>query len=456
MQRNGLLTEGVIWKQILIFSIPLIIGNFFQQMYNTVDTLVIGNYLGGIALASVGAGNVIINLLLSLFAGLATGAGVLIAQLFGAHVWGRVRLAVRTTAAFTLLAGLVMTVVGVVGSGPALSLIGTPPEVMPGARLYLWIYFSGILPLMIYNVGAGILRAVGDSRTPLYYLVAATVVNVVLDLLFVAVFGMGVGGVAVATLIAQTLAAALIVLKLTRTQAVYRVDLRRLRIVPAVLRAILRIGVPAGMQQMAMSVSNLVVQSCINALGPTVMAAWNVYNKLDGVAVLPILSFGLAMTTFTGQNVGAGLRERVYEGTRVGALMSCAFAVAFSILLAICGPQLFSLFTKEPEILAYGTRMIRGLSPFYFLVAIMYVLSGVINGAGYSLPTMVIMLTNLCVVRIVFLKTMPVFLPGVELVLWAFVVSWTTCVGGLWLYYRKGTWRRALPPETDRKPDEKL
>ena len=452
MRTDGLLTEGVIWKQILIFSIPLIIGNFFQQMYNTVDTLVIGNYLGGLALASVGAGNVVINLLLSLFAGLATGAGVLIAQLYGAHAESRVRRAVRTIAAGTLIAGVAMTVLGVAFCGPALSLIGTPPEVMPGARLYLRIYFSGILPLMIYNVGAGVLRAVGDSRTPLYFLAAATVLNVVFDLVFVVVFGLGVGGVAVATLIAQILAAALIVAKLTTTRAVYRVDLRKLRIDPGILRAILRIGVPAGMQQMTMSLSNLVVQSCINALGPTVMAAWNVYNKLDGMAILPILSFGLAMTTFTGQNVGAGLRDRVYKGAKVGAVMSCAFSAAFSVLLLTCGRELFSFFTQEDEIVHFGARMIRGMSPFYFLVALMYTFSGVINGAGYSLPTMLIMLTNLCVVRIAFLKLMPI--ESVELVTSAFVVSWAACVAGLWLYYRKGAWRKVLPPAAESNADE--
>ena len=441
---SELLTEGVIWRRILVFSIPLIVGNLFQQLYNTVDTLVIGNFLGGNALAAVGAGTVVIHLMLSLFTGLATGASVVIAQCFGAGDRRMVRRAVHTSAAFTLLFGVLMTIVGVGFSGPMLRWIDTPDIVLRDARVYLQIYFSGIIPLMIYNMGAGVLRAVGDSRTPLYYLAFAAVLNTVLDVLFVAAFGMGVEGVAVATLIAQIAAAVLIVLKMQRTTEVYRLRLRNMRLEPRILLRILKVGVPAGLQQMTMGLSNLVVQSTVNGFGTTAMAAWNVYNKIDTIAILPVISFGLAMMTFTGQNVGAGLRDRVYEGTRTGLKMSCGFAVVISILFCLFGVRVFALFSADPEILEYGRRMIYGVAPFYFLVALMYSYSGVINGAGHSLPTMIIMLSSLCVARIAFLWLMKPFIPDIHIVFFAYIVSWALCSFGLAVYYKKGAWRKEL------------
>ncbi|MDL2263284.1 MATE family efflux transporter [Synergistaceae bacterium OttesenSCG-928-I11] len=441
---SSLMTEGPIWRHILIFSIPLIIGNLFQQMYNTVDTLVIGNFLGGNALASVGAGTTIIHLMLSLFAGLATGAGVVIAQFFGAGNEEGVGRAVQTSAAFTVAAGLCMTVVWILLSGPILRLIGTPEEVMRDARVYLQIYFGGMLPLLIYNMGAAVLRAVGDSRTPLYYLAVAMVANTVLDLVFVVWFGWGVEGVAVATLIAQTIAAWLVIRKLAAADGPYRLDVRAMRIEPAILLRILRVGVPAGLQQTLMGISNLVVQSFINAFGTSVMAAWNVFNKLDGVIILPCLSFGLAVTTFTGQNFGAGKRARIFEGMKTGLKMSVSLSIVVSFLFYVFADNLFVLFSKDPAVLEFGMRILRGMTPFYFIVAAMYVFSGVINGAGYSFATMIIMLFNLCIVRIAFLQLVSRITPEIDVVFLAYIVSWTMCSLGLFAYYKKGRWRRAL------------
>lgn len=466
--RTQLMTEGPIWRRILVFSIPLIVGSLLQQLYNTVDTLVIGNFLGGDALAAVGAGTTIIHLLLSLFAGLSTGASVVIAQYYGARNDKMVRRAVRTTAAFTLVSGIALTVLGVWLSGEILSWIGTPASVFRDARLYLAVYFAGILPLMVYNMGAAVLRAVGDSRTPLYYLAAAALVNTVLDVLFVAVFDAGVGGVALATFIAQTAAALLVLAKMQHTRDVYRLDtlkaLRTLRTLRpstllrtpqrpsfhgmpldlGILRNVLRIGIPAGLQQTAMAISNLVVQSTINSFGTVAMAAWNVYGKLDGMVVLPVISFGLAMTTFTGQNIGAGMRDRVLRGTKTGLWMSCAFAVAISALVCAYGVDFLRIFTAEAEILEYGRRMIFGLAPYYFLIAVMYALSGVVNGAGFTLPTMGIMLASLCVVRIACLKLTTHFLGDIRAVFAAYIVSWSVCCVGLAAYYIKGRWRTAL------------
>lgn len=441
---SSLMTEGAIWKQILVFSIPLIIGNFFQQMYNIVDTLVIGNYLGGNALASVGAGTVIIHLLLSLFIGLSTGAGVVISQAFGAGHRRRLDEAIHTSAAFTLFFGVFMTIFGIAICGLILRWIKTPEIVMADAKLYLRIYFAGILPLMIYNMGAAVLRAVGDSRTPLFFLAVAMVVNTVLDILFVASFGMGVAGVGLATLIAQAVAAALVMRKLQGGDDRYRLVRKKIRIAMPVLLRILRIGIPAGFQQMTMSLSNLVVQSFINGFGPVVMAAWNVYNKVDCIVILPIVSFGVAMTTFTGQNFGAGLRDRVYKGAMEGLKLNVGFAVAVSLLFYVFAGRLLVLFTSEAEVIAYGERTIHGMSPFYFLIAIMYSLSGVINGAGYSLATMLIMMTNLCVLRIVFLRIASRFIGTIDVVYLTYIVSWGLCSLGLFLYYRKGGWRKAI------------
>jgi putative MATE family efflux protein len=446
---SSLMTEGPIWRHILVFSVPLIIGNLFQQMYNTVDTLVIGNFMGHNALAAVGAGTVIIQLMLGLFGGLATGAGVVIAQFFGAGDENGVENAVRTLAAFTVAAGLFMTVVWLLASDPILRLTGTPDVVMRDARVYLRIYFSGMLPLLVYNMGASVLRAVGDSRTPLCYLAVAMVVNTLLDLAFVAWFGWGVEGVAVATLIAQTVAAWLVVRKLRTAEGAYRLDARRMRIDGRILARILRIGVPAGLQHTMMGISNLVVQSFINALGTAVMAAWNVFGKMDGIIILPTLSFGLAVTTFTGQNFGAGERERIIEGMKTGLRMSVGFSVVVSLLFYVFAGRVLVLFSSDPDVLAYGTRILQGLTPFYFIVAIMYVLSGVINGAGYSLATMVIMLLNLCILRIAFLKFASRFIPGIDVVFLAYIVSWAMCSAGLYAYYRKGRWRRAAALPVD-------
>lgn len=444
---TSLMTEGPIWRHIFIFSVPLIIGNLFQQMYNTVDTLVIGNFLGQSALAAVGAGSVVINLMISLFAGLATGAGVVIAQFFGARDYGGVRTAVTTSASFTLVAGGVLTVVCVGLSGPILRLIGTPDEVFHDGALYLRIFFAGMLPLLIYNMGAAVLRAVGDSRTPIYFLAAAMVTNAVLDVIFVAVFGWGVEGVAAATLIAEALAAGLVVRKLVRADAPYKLDIGRMKIDRAILLRIMRVGIPAGMQQTLMGISNLVIQSFINSFGMTVMAAWNIFNKMDGIIILPCLSFGLALTTFTGQNFGAGLHERMFEGMRTGFKMSVGFSAFVSTCFYIFAGRLLVIFTTDPEVIAYGIRILHGMTPFYFIVAIMYVFSGVINGAGYSLATMTIMLFNLCIVRIVFIYVVSRFIPGIDVVFLAYIVSWSLCSMGLFAYYKKGRWRRALPAD---------
>lgn len=443
-EKSRLMTSGPIWKHLLVFSIPLIVGDLFQQMYNTVDALVIGNLIGDHALAAVGAGSVVISLMLSLFTGLGTGSGVVIAQMFGAGDDTGVRRAVGTTAAFTLASGILMTGVWIWLSAPMLRLLGTPQEIMDDAVLYLRIIFSSIVPGLIFNMGSGILRAVGDARTPLMYLIIAAVVNTALDILFVAQFGMGVDGVAIATLIAQSCAACLVVRKLMTTRGPWRVKMSRVRIEGRALLRIMRVGVPAGVQSMLMGISNLVVQSFINALGTSVIAAWNVFGKIDSIIFLPQLSFGLAVMTFTGQNFGAGRLDRVRSGMNTGLALSVGVCVALSAFIWAFSMPLLGFFTRDAVILETGHVIMTWMVPTYFMCAIMYIMSGLINGLGASFAAMMIMLFNLCALRVIMLYTLSSRWSGIELMLSIYPVSWAACSVGLMLYYKKEKWAAAL------------
>ena len=304
-ENRGLMTEGVIWKQLLLFALPLLLGNLFQQFYNTVDSIVVGNYIGANALASVGASTPIVNLMVGMFTGLGTGAGVVIAQFFGAKDHKGVHDGVHTTIALCLVSGLVMAVVGVALSPIILRLLDTPAEIMEGSVTYLQIYFMGVMALMIYNMGSGILRAVGDSRTPLYFLMVSSVVNILLDLLFVIKVQMGVAGVAWATLIAQAISACLVLIRLMTSTESYKLILKDIRFHKKVLLETIRIGLPGGIQNAVISFSNLIVQYNINSFGAAAVAGCSAYTKIDGFAILPVMSFSMAITTFTGQNIGA-------------------------------------------------------------------------------------------------------------------------------------------------------
>ncbi len=443
---SGLMIDGVIWKQLLLFSFPLLLGNLFQQLYNTVDSIVVGNFIGGTALAAVGAGSAVINLLIGLFMGITTGAGVVISQFFGAQDEEKLAQAVHTATAFTLLFGLVMTIVGVLLCDPILSWTKTPANVFPQASLYLKIFFCGMLFLMVYNLGAAVLRAVGDSKTPLYYLAIACVANIALDILFVAVMGMDVEGVAIATLIAQALAAFLVIRKLVRCKEIYRLELKRISIHPGRLKRILIIGIPAGIQQMIIGLSNLIVQSFINSFGSDAMAGWSAYGKLDGIMILPVMSFGLAMTTFTGQNVGAKRPDRVRHGVRTCMIMSCTFTILVTTSMVIFCPLIMQIFSQESAVVDYGIQMLRHMVPLYFLLAVIQVLGGTIGGAGHSMATMIIMVGNFCVLRVVWLFAMSQTIESLWLVYLSYIISWITCASCMILYYHKGSWRRELEP----------
>lgn len=439
-----LMTKGVIWKQLLLFSFPLILGNLFQQLYNTVDSIVVGNFIGSYALAAVGSSTSIINVLIALFMGLTIGAGVVISQYFGAEKEVYVQETLQTAAVFTILFGFFLSVLGVFMADPILSWIHTPSSVFSQASIYLKIFFSGIFFLLIYNMGAALLRAVGDSKTPLYYLGAASIINIILDLLFVVVFHLNVMGVALATLISQSIAAFLVVRKLVLSKENFRLDLKALKIYPIRLKRILLLGIPTGIQQMVISLSNVIIQAYINKFGATAMAGWGIFSKLDGFLILPILSFGLAMTTYTGQNVGAKKTDRVYQGVRVCMLMNCGLCIFMSSLFYITGNFVFQIFTREPEVLKFCALIIQNMVPFYFLLAMIHVFSGTISGAGYSLPSMLIITGNMCILRIFLIWLLSSKYTNVSVIFYAYVLSWLGCMLCFAVYYFKGRWRRVL------------
>ncbi|MCR0200546.1 MATE family efflux transporter [[Clostridium] innocuum] len=439
-KNRGLMTEGVIWKEILLFSIPLLLGNLFQQLYNAVDSVVVGNYIGAQALAAVGSSAPVINLLVSFFMGLAVGAGVIISRYFGARKKEELHIAVHTSLALTFAAGLVMTLIGVLISPYVLQWVGTPSDVMDSSVLYLRIYFLGILSVMVYNMGSGILRAVGDSRNPLYFLIVSSVTNIILDMLFVIVFHMGIAGVGWATLIAQTISAVLTILLLMRTKEEYQVKLKHIRFHKHMLYEIVRLGLPSGLQNAIVSFSNVIVQSNINAFGSLAMAGCGSYTKIDGFAILPVMSYSMALTTFTGQNMGAKKYDRVKQGAKTGILMSVITIVCISALLLILGPNVLAIFSSDPTVINYGLYMMHVLAPGYIFLAISHAFNGIIRGAGITTVPMIVMVTCWCGLRMAWILTSVPLFHDIGVVFMGWPLTWVASALWLFLYYRKGNW----------------
>ena len=439
-KNRGLITEGVIWKEILLFSIPLLLGNLFQQLYNAVDSVVVGNYIGAQALAAVGSSAPVINLLVSFFMGLAVGAGVIISRYFGARKKEELHIAVHTSLALTFAAGLVMTLIGVLISPYVLQWVGTPSDVMESSVLYLRIYFLGILSVMVYNMGSGILRAVGDSRNPLYFLIVSSVTNIILDMLFVIVFHMGIAGVGWATLIAQTISAVLTMLLLMRTKEEYQVKLKHIRFHKHMLYEIVRLGLPSGMQNAIVSFSNVIVQSNINAFGSLAMAGCGSYTKIDGFAILPVMSYSMALTTFTGQNMGAKKYDRVKQGAKTGILMSVITIVCISALLLMLGPNVLAIFSSDPTVINYGLYMMHVLAPGYIFLAISHAFNGIIRGAGITTVPMIVMVTCWCGLRMAWILTSVPLFHDIGVVFMGWPLTWIASALWLFLYYRKGKW----------------
>lgn len=439
-QSAKMMTEGKIWIQILSFSIPLLIGNLFQQLYNTVDSIVVGNYVGKEALAAVGSSASLINLIIGLFMGIATGAGVLIAQYYGAKNDEKLHWAVHTAITLSAFGGAFLMLAGFFAARNLLVWMGTPMEVMPSSTAYLQIFFLGSVFNLVYNMAAGILRAVGDSRHPLYYLCIASVVNIVLDLLFVIVFQMGVTGVGLATITAQGVSCILVILQLMKSKGPYRLELKKLRVDSRMAERIVRLGLPSGLQSSIISLSNVVVQANINSFGDIVMAGCGAYGKIDGFIMLPIGSFSMAAMTFVGQNYGAGKIERVKRGIFVTCLISIVYIVFVSLILLGFGENLLGLFSNDTEVVKYGMVMLHILMPFYAAIAVCHVICGAFRGAGRSMASMLILVINLCVFRMLWVYFMMPIYPQIETVLMGYPITWFTGIICCVLYAWKGNW----------------
>ncbi len=439
---SSIMTEGVIWRQLIAFSIPLLIGNLFQQLYNTVDSIVVGNFVSKQALAAVGSTGPIINTLVGFFMGLSTGASVIISQYFGARDYKNLRLAVHTTMIMTFALSIVFTFAGIAIVPAMLRFMQTPDDVFAESAQYLRIYFAGVLGLMVYNIGSGILRAVGDSRRPLYFLCFSTVLNIILDLVFVLVFHMGIAGVAYATIIAQFASSILVLIVLSNKSEPYGIVWREIRLSKAILKVIIRVGMPAGLQQAVTSFSNVFVQSYINNFGSSCMAGWTSYSKIDQFVMLPMQSLSLASTTFVGQNLGAHQLDRAKKGMHLSLYMAIGTTVSLAVLLNIFASQLLRLFNQDPEVLEYGIIFVRFMSPFYVLCCWNQIYCGALRGAGDSTGPMVIMLSSFVVFRQIYLLIASYFFDSIYVTALAYPMGWLLCSLLVYIYYRRGKWEK--------------
>lgn len=440
MKKSTVMTEGSIWKKILFFSIPLILGNLFQQLYNTVDSIIVGNYIGSEALAAVGSSGSLINLLIGFCIGASAGAGVVIAQFYGAQDREGVRKAVHTTIAIAIAAGAVLTVVGIVATPILLKAMGTPQEVFDQASIYLKVYFGGILFSVVYNMSAGILNAVGNSKRSLVYLKIAATSNIFLDLLFVVVLKMGIVGVAIATDISQLLSCIFIILFLVRSEDVYRVKLKDIRCYDNLLGKILKIGLPTGVQNIVISLSNVIVQSSVNSFGAVAMAGFAAYIKVDGFNILPVLSFSMAATTFVGQNVGAGRLDRVKKGMYVSVAMGIIYTVCTGILLLTFAPQVIGVFTQNGKVVEYGVYIMKFFCPFYWMLGILHILAGTIRGTGKTMQAMVVFLFSLCIFRVLWIWGAMSVSHKIGGVMLGYPLSWLVGLVMILIYVWKGNW----------------
>ena len=436
------MTSGSIWMHLVAFALPLLVGNIFQQLYNTVDSIVVGNYVGKEALAAVGSTGSIINTIIGFFMGLSTGASVVISQFYGAKDEREVERSVHTTMALTLIMCVVFTVAGVGMVPSMLRLMDTPEDVFGEAKTYLTIYFMGVTGLMIYNMGSAILRAVGDSRRPLYFLIFSAVTNTILDVVFVVRFRMGVAGVAYATVIAQALSALLTVIALMRSHGPYRLQPAKLKLSADMTKKIFRIGLPTAIQQSITSFSNVFVQGYINTFGSACMAGWSSYSKIDQFCLLPMQSLALANTTFAGQNMGAGHMERVHEGTRKSLILSVSATGVILIPLMLFAPGLIAMFNDEAEVLTFGTMFIRVLSPFYLLCCVNQILAGTLRGIGDTKTPTIIMMGTFIVCRQIYLFAMSHICNTAMLIGLGYPFGWLLCSTGMFLYYRSGRWEK--------------
>lgn len=430
------MTQGSTTQHLVRFALPLLAGNLFQQLYNMVDTWVVGNFVSNEAFSAVGTVTPIINTLIGFFLGMSSGAGVVISQYYGAHRPEKVREAVHTAMLLTVIMGVVFTGVGIAMTPLMLELMKTPAEVAPDQTAYLTIYFAGIMGLLLYNMGSGILRAVGDSQRPFYFLLVSAGVNTALDLLFVLKFGMGVEGVAYATIIAQAVSAVLTIAVLIGYDGSVKLSLRDLRIHWRMLKKIVAVGIPAALQMAITAFSNVFVQGYINHFGADCMSGWTAYTKIDQLVILPVQSLSLASTTFVGQNLGVGNVERAKGGVRRALYLSFAVTAVLLVPVLTLAPDMTAFFNSKPEVVSYGALLLRLLSPFYFFFCINQIYSGALRGSGNSQVPMLIMLGSFVVFRQIYLYVMAHFISNeIVPIAMGYPAGWFVCSAVTLLYY---------------------
>ena len=440
MNKQHSLTQGSIWKCMLLFALPVFLGNLFQQFYNAFDSWCVGNYIGEDALAAVGSSGSLIFMMVSFFNGMSMGAGVVIARLFGAREYDPMRKAIHTAIVFGLVTGIVLTAVGVGFTPVILRWMGTPEDVLPQSIRYFRWYFAGAVFIVMYNIFVGILHAVGDSRHPLYYLMFSTVINIILDMLFVAVLGFGVGSAAVATTISQGISALLCCIHLVRIDAPYKVSLKEIRFEKKSLMDIIRYGLPSGVQNSVISLANVVVQANINSFGKAAMAGCAAYSKLEGFAFLPVMCFTQALSTFVGQNLGAHQHSRVKKGVWFGLGCSCVMAEIIGLLSYFFAPQLIGLFNDSADVIGYGVRHMQAISLFYCLLAFSHCMAAVMRGAGKATVPMFTMLACWCVFRVTYITVAVRFINELTTVSFAYPITWTLSSIVLFVYFCKADW----------------
>ena len=426
-KRDVDMTEGNITRHIISFAFPLLLGNIFQQLYNTVDTWVVGNFASNEAYSAVGNVGPIVNMLIGFFMGLSSGAGVVISQYYGAHREEEVQKTVHTAIVMTLILGVLFTVLGISMAPLMLDLMRMPAEVKPEAITYLTIYFSGIMGLMLYNIGAGILRAVGDSQRPFYYLVVCALLNTGLDLLFVLKFRMGVAGVALATILSQGVSAVLVIVALLRSTNCVRLRIRKLSIHWEFLKKVFKVGIPAALQMAITAFSNVFVQSYINYFGPDCMSGWTTYAKVDQLLFLPMQSISLASTTFVGQNLGCNQVDRAKQGVKQAIILAVSSTVVLTIPVVIFAAPIVAFFNAKPEVVTYGAMLLRWLSPFYVLCSFNQIYSGALRGAGNTRAPMFIMVGSFVLFRQIYLFAMSHICNEIIPIAMGYPAGWLLC-----------------------------
>ena len=436
-KRDVDMTEGSIIRHIISFAIPLLVGNVFQQLYNMVDTWVVGRYVSNEAYAAVGTVGPIVNMLIGFFMGLSSGAGVVISQYYGANRHDKVHDAVHTSLVMTLVMGVLFTIIGLSITPLMLKLMKTPENVLPESTAYLTIYFSGILGLMIYNIGAGILRAVGDSQRPFYFLVVCALMNTALDLLFVLVFNMGVQGVALATILSQCTPALLVLITLLRADNCVKLKFRDLKVHWDLLRKIFSVGIPAALQMAITGFSNVFVQSYINFFGDNCMSGWTTYAKVDQLLFLPMQSIAMASTTFVGQNLGKNQVERAKKGVGISAMLAVGSTVVLMIPVLIFAEPIVAFFNEKAEVVAYGSMLLRWISPFYVLCCFNQVYAGALRGAGNSRASMIIMLCSFVLFRQIYLFFMARICNEIIPIAMSYPAGWLVASTATLIYFHK-------------------